>query len=368
MAHLPRPSRREDFEIAIICALQIESDAVEALLDDEYEIDGFSYDKAPGDRNTYTTGRLGNHHVVLAYLPGTGKASSAAVASNILTSFKGINLALVVGICGGVPRAADQTEILLGDVIISTSVVQIDFGRQYPNQFIRKDALEDTLGRASPEIRSFLRKASGYLVRKRLKEKTAVYSSQLCTKDGFHKSEYPGAEKDRLYPPDYRHKHRNANSCTICGKCWNQDDEVCETALNSSCTELGCDEGLSVRQDRAQKAKGIAPDGNPVMDKAEVREAQKASIHFGRVASGDGVMKSGRHRDEITTREKVIAFEMESAGAWDYLPTIVIKSVCDYADSHKNKEWQEYAAATAAACTKAFLEERRSVDAPVLGK
>jgi nucleoside phosphorylase len=64
----------------------------------------------------------------------------------------------------------------------------------------------------------------------------------------------------------------------------------------------------------------------------------------------------------------VIAFEMESAGAWDYLPTIVIKSVCDYADSHKNKEWQEYAAATAAACTKAFLEERRSVDAPVLGK
>jgi hypothetical protein len=30
--------------------------------------------------------------------------------------------------------------------------------------------------------------------------------------------------------------------------------------------------------------------------------------------------------------------------------------VCDYADSHKNKIWQSYAAAAAASCTKAFSE------------
>jgi hypothetical protein len=35
---------------------------------------------------------------------------------------------------------------------------------------------------------------------------------------------------------------------------------------------------------------------------------------------------------------------------------LVIKGVCDYADSHKNKRWQGYAAATAAAVTKGFLE------------
>ena len=35
----------------------------------------------------------------------------------------------------------------------------------------------------------------------------------------------------------------------------------------------------------------------------------------------------------------------------------MIKGVCDYADSHKNKKWQNYAAATAAACMKAFLKE-----------
>jgi nucleoside phosphorylase len=48
---------------------------------------------------------------------------------------------------------------------------------------------------------------------------------------------------------------------------------------------------------------------------------------------------------------------MESAGVWDNFPCVVIKGVCDYADSHKNKKWQGYAAATAAACMKAFLKE-----------
>jgi hypothetical protein len=47
----------------------------------------------------------------------------------------------------------------------------------------------------------------------------------------------------------------------------------------------------------------------------------------------------------------------------------VIKGACDYADSHKNKVWQRYAAATAAACMKAFLDNwvpSRSGNLPAL--
>ena len=52
-----------------------------------------------------------------------------------------------------------------------------------------------------------------------------------------------------------------------------------------------------------------------------------------------------------------MAFEMEGAGVWDTFSCVMaIKGVCAYADSHKSKKWQGYAAATAAACTKAFLE------------
>jgi nucleoside phosphorylase len=73
-------------------------------------------------------------------------------------------------------------------------------------------------------------------------------------------------------------------------------------------------------------------------------------------------MKDGRLGDKISEEEKVIGFEMESAGTWDSVPTVVIKSVCDYSDSHKSKEWQDYSAVTAAACAKAVLEEWRPSD------
>jgi nucleoside phosphorylase len=368
MARLLRPKSRDDFEIVIIYALSIEQNVVEALLDEEYETDGFSYGKAVGDSNAYTTGRLGNQHVVLVYVPGMGAISAAAVASNIRSSFERIRVGIVVGLCGGVPRTADGVEILLGDVVISTSVIQIDFGRQYPNKFIRKDGVEDTLGRANPEIRAFVRKASGNLVRGKLEEKTSFFSAQICRKDEFYNSTYPGPENDKLYPSDYRHKHQKRDSCIICGDSQKQDDEVCEFALQSSCAELGCDDRLLVERNRIQKAMGLSSDGRPITIASEIREAQKASIHFGRIACSNQVMKSGQHRDRIAADEGVIAFEMESASLWDYIPTIVVKSVCDYADSHKNKKWQEYAAVTAAACTKALLEEWRTVDRSFQGK
>lgn len=39
----------------------------------------------------------------------------------------------------------------------------------------------------------------------------------------------------------------------------------------------------------------------------------------------------------------------------DSFPCLVIRGICDYSDSHKNKIWQPYAAATAAAYAKALL-------------
>lgn len=55
---------------------------------------------------------------------------------------------------------------------------------------------------------------------------------------------------------------------------------------------------------------------------------------------------------------------MEGAGVWDNFPPVVINGVCDYADSHRNTIWQNYAAATAAACMKAFLTQWTIGDRP----
>jgi hypothetical protein len=46
---------------------------------------------------------------------------------------------------------------------------------------------------------------------------------------------------------------------------------------------------------------------------------------------------------------------MEAAGLMNNYPCMVIRGICDYADSHKIKDWQEYAASVAAAYAKELL-------------
>jgi nucleoside phosphorylase len=46
---------------------------------------------------------------------------------------------------------------------------------------------------------------------------------------------------------------------------------------------------------------------------------------------------------------------MEAAGLMNHFPCLVIRGICDYSDSHKNKEWQGYAAMVAAAYAKDLL-------------
>ena len=68
-------------------------------------------------------------------------------------------------------------------------------------------------------------------------------------------------------------------------------------------------------------------------------------------------MKHGATRDKVSKDlDGALCFEMEAAGLMNHFPCLVIRGICDYADSHKNKQWQGYAAATAAA----FAKERIS--------
>ncbi|KAE8416730.1 hypothetical protein BDV36DRAFT_296735 [Aspergillus pseudocaelatus] len=46
---------------------------------------------------------------------------------------------------------------------------------------------------------------------------------------------------------------------------------------------------------------------------------------------------------------------MERAGLRDHFPCLVIRGICHYVDSHKNKGWQGYAAAVAASYAKELL-------------
>ncbi|KAL4780810.1 hypothetical protein BJX76DRAFT_337055, partial [Aspergillus varians] len=125
-----------DFTVAIFCALPLEVDAVSVLFDGLYH-DSTLYQNAPGDSNTYTLGQMGRHHAVLVHLPGMGKSVASQAASSIRSTYPNIKLALVVGICGGVPYKNGNEEIILGDIVVSDGIVQHDFGRRVPGAFFR---------------------------------------------------------------------------------------------------------------------------------------------------------------------------------------------------------------------------------------
>jgi nucleoside phosphorylase len=342
------PPDRQGFEIAIICALPLEANAVIALFDHHWENEEEIYGKAMRDPNAYTTGVIDNHSVVVVHMSNTGKVNAAGVAVGLRVSFPNIKLALVVGICGGVPSGLHHRhDIYLGDVIISQCLIQYDFGRQYPTVFEPKDTLEGGLGSAPVAIQSALRKLETDHHTGRLQEDTCMVLEKLQKKLG--RAMYPGMEFDQLFKPSYIHQHRDPTACDMCGK---DEMHVCADALKATCRELGCgahDHGLVHRKRSAN-----SQEQGPLLP----------SIHIGKMGSGDTVMKSAIHRDEIARKDGIIAFEMEGAGVSAHFPSLVIKGVCDYADSHKNKQWQTYATATAAACTKAFLKRWTSESPP----
>ncbi|PTB54726.1 hypothetical protein M431DRAFT_508137 [Trichoderma harzianum CBS 226.95] len=133
---------------------------------------------------------------------------------------------------------------------------------------------------------------------------------------------YPGVSHDKLFAAEFTHE----SGYDTCSKC----------------------QGPTVER----KERRIIDSSNG--------EYQVPRIHYGNIASGNQVIKNAQKRDEISRKCKILWIEMEAAGIMNIIPCLVIRGICDHADSHKNDEWQEYAAATAAAYAKFLLSMVRA--------
>jgi len=96
-----------------------------------------------------------------------------------------------------------------------------------------------------------------------------------------------------------------------------------------------------------KKYEHVRPERNP---------SDEIQIHYSTILSGDREMECEVTRDKISAQfHNALCFEMEAAGLMDVFPCLVIRGICNYSDSHKNEDWQEYAAATAAAYARELL-------------
>jgi nucleoside phosphorylase len=129
--------------VGLVCALPIELAAATTIIDEEHH----DLPRDDNDTNLYTLSHIGKHNVVIACLPAgrTGTNSAAAVAVETKSKFARIRFVLMAGIGGGVPSV--ESNIRLGDVVISQphmqhgGVVQYDFGKTGPSGCIRTGSL-----------------------------------------------------------------------------------------------------------------------------------------------------------------------------------------------------------------------------------
>jgi nucleoside phosphorylase len=325
------------YTVGWIAALPIERAAATALLDERHdEPHGFS--QHPSDTNSYTWGRMGKHNIVIASLAAGvyGTTSAATTASSLLSSLPQIRIGLLVGIGGGIARPDECMDIRLGDVIVSQpdgatgGVVQYDLVKaKSNNRRERKDFLNmpppvllHALANLQAEHRIAGSKLPGLLEEMWKSNPPMAKSTKLVP--GFV---HQGFENDRLFKTSY--DHTGGRDCR------------------------GCDLNEEVQRD--------------------ARDSIDPDIHYGIIASGNTLVKDAVIRDKIMEHvgEACLCVEMEAAGLMNHFPCLVIRGICDYADSHKNDRWQCYASATAAAFGKELLgyvpvknlqETRRAVE------
>ncbi|KAK2730815.1 g-protein beta wd-40 repeats containing [Colletotrichum kahawae] len=267
----------------------------------------------PADHNNYILGHIQGHNIVIACLPAGihGTTTAATVAKDLLRTFKSIRFGLLVGIGGGAPSRTN--DIRLGDVVVSQptgtsgGAIQYDRGKTVQDgEFQRTGSLNSPpqvlltgLGRLQAEHMTKDSKIPQYL-------SELVQKSPKMMKKKFS---YQGSSNDCLYQAEYEHIER---------------DSTCDQ----------CERTHTIQR--------------------EARDDTDPVIHYGTIASGNQVIKHGKTRDQMAKELGALCCEMEAAGLQDF-PCLVVRGICDYADSHKNKLWQEYAAAKAAAFTKELL-------------
>jgi hypothetical protein len=96
-------------------------------------------------------------------------------------------------------------------------------------------------------------------------------------------------------------------------------------------------------------------------DPWRLRHPDTPKVHLATIGSANTLLKDARRRDWLRDEHHVRAIEMEGSGIADgswavERPYIVIRGICDYCDTHKNDDWQKYAALVAAAYARALIE------------
>ncbi|KAK4085523.1 uncharacterized protein Triagg1_513 [Trichoderma aggressivum f. europaeum] len=314
-----------EYTVGWVCALPKEQTAATAMLDQRHG----DLPKPANDSNTYTLGSIGKHNIVIACLPKghIGNTPAATVAAQMVSTFPSVRFGLMVGIGGGIPP-----KVRLGDVVVSTPVGSFPGVVQWDRGKAKDGGFEQTGSLNNPPVSLLTALAKLETEHELVGSQVPEYLDQMKQKWPRLAAKYLKSDslQDVLFKADCSHV------CQITTGDHVSSDSTYESEKEDSCQH--CDKTKVIK-----------------------RKPRDMRVHYGLIASGNQVIKSAAFRDQLNKHlgGHLLCVEMEAAGLMNNFPCIVIRGICrgicDYADSHKNKDWQEYAAAVAAAFAKELL-------------
>ncbi|KAK5715622.1 hypothetical protein LTR15_010268 [Elasticomyces elasticus] len=333
------PESAEAYTVAWITALYHERAAGESMFDAEYD-EPECFEQNERDINAYSWGRMGNHNVVIASLPEaeygtavftptplmrwyfvqTGGGQDGRLEPNPTKPIADIRIGLLVGIGAGIPgeqyghdnKLELRPPIQLGDVAVS----QPGNGTGGVIQFDRV-AIKESDGKVSVENRGWLDSS-------------------------------PQAVRTALSALRARHDLKGNLISDIIQKAYQRYPNMKGTYSHP---------GLRMPEETRRPDIYYTRSRTGITHEA----SHTPNIHYGVIASSNSLVKSALERDAVMERLKTrginpICIEMEAAGLMNSFPCLVIRGICDYADEHKNDDWQKYAAMAAAAYAKDYLQ------------
>lgn len=319
------PLTHSDYHVGILCTQSCETTAVRAMLDEEHDLQEVS----DNDNNVYSLGRIGRYNVVVASSRAGDYGAAAEIADSMKGSFPRLRYYLMVGIAGGVPRPLEEGgDIRLGDVVVGCttgvpSVINYEYGQQAADGFQLRSELDEP-----PEG---LCRAVGLLAANHMRQ-GPTYLLHLAAM--FRNN-------PRLNSSEHRYDYYNR-------------PDVPDQLLGAGGSEV----------ERSPRTLRAPPDGigeQRFVHGSEDDGYEYPNVFHGTIGSASKVPKNAAFRDETydmvkqQCQAKVLCFEMEGAGVVNKIPCLVIRGISNYCDAIKTDEWQNFAAATAAAYAKDLL-------------
>lgn len=347
----------EDVVVAVIIVVRGEIAAADLLIpDNPNKIQKTSTPVSGTSVNLCDVTKVngGKWRVAIAYQSLPGNNHAARLVTELKYCLPNLGYVIMCGIAGAVPHEQGEfdTGVRPGDLIVSDrkGVLQYDFGEETVDEISGHESFQISADiiKPSTSLQSIVSQFRAHDGNWR------VWLDKKLSEPEFNKFKRP------LKAPKYVRERAKQQPQTAV-------DISKEVSLVGRLMRLVSPK--PVDQPKSKKPQKSASEFREypwgTLRTSELKPScRQVRIAGGVIGSANRVLRNPRKRDALFRSHGIMAVDMESAGIADAaaalkMEYLIVRGVADFCDESKAAEWQHYAAAVAAAFTRAVISEIR---------